>query len=170
MDLSDLDIDLQRVVQEGAKVYNAPKDKQGKVIIVTESQVNIQYTDKSIDVFDLPEFKNLLKEDKIVSSSRLTMGSGNKFKVRPRVGKVGLDQSLNPKPSPKPVQPVHPVTRQEPKIAEYKIGYLKEKTGRFSKTPKEGYTKIEYKECTETITLQVTEAELNKLRELGLIK
>tara|TARA_R100001086_G_scaffold249160_1_gene188070 strand:- start:1798 stop:2301 length:504 start_codon:yes stop_codon:yes gene_type:complete len=166
----NLDEDLQRILNIGAKIYNTQNKKQGKVVNVTDS-ILIEYTDNSRDSFEESEFKKMLVDDIVVSNSRLTMGSGNEFKIRPRVGII-----QPPKPY-KTTGKVDTQTTSRPKDPEYfkniksfKTGYINSKTGRFREDFKEGYTKIEYREIkTQKVELEVDEDTLAKLKEMGLV-
>lgn len=159
----NLDADLQRILNIGAKVYNTTNNKQGKVIDVSD-RVHIEYTDNQRDIFEEDEFKKMLVDDIIVANYRLTMGSGNKFKVIPREGQPNVSRQSNNPPSIKRTK----VTDQ-PKEPKLEVGYINFKTGKFSTESKRGYTKVEYRKATTKIELEIDEDQLRKLKEMGLV-
>lgn len=50
------------------------------------------------------------------------------------------------------------------------VGYINFTTGNFSKEPKKGYTKVEYRKVIEKVTLELTSEQVEALREMGIIK
>ena len=161
-----LDEDLQRILNVGAKVYDVSTKRQGKVVSVSNESVQVDYGNNAhseVVSFEIEEFKQKLVEDKIVANHRLTMGSGNNFKVRPRSGQPVNNNTVH-KPQSKPSTP--PVQTNQPKL---KVGYINFKTGKFSDEQKKGYTKVEYKKSTQQVTLELDDDALRKLKEMGLV-
>lgn len=159
--MSQLPEDLQRIIQSGAKIYDTKSKLQGKVVEIEASEVHIKYGKLPLSVICIEEFKDKLLKDEIVSQSRLTMGVGNNFKVLPRV---------NPPVTPnKPQSQIKTPPAKTPPGIELATAYINEKTGKFSKTKKKGYVKIEYRKVTQPVTLEVDDEMLEKLKELGLV-
>lgn len=156
--------DLQRILNIGAKVYNTQAKKQGKVVDTKPNlEIAVDYGNSvrsELMIYDIDVFKKMLLNDEIVSNSRLTMGSGDSFKVHPRVH--------TPKPPNSPAK-VAPQPHKPSTPSNLKIGYVNFKAGRFSEEQKRGYTKIEYKKSTQKVEIEVNEDQLRKLREMGLI-
>lgn len=167
----NLDTDLQRILNVGAKVYNTKTKRQGKVIEVSDSTVSVDYGNSAkseIDNVDINEFKQHLASDEIVANYRLTMGSNNNFKVLARTGaQVSVTHKTTGKPSP--AKPKPDTVRQTQPSAALETGYINFKTNRFSKEPKKGYTKVEYRKATQKVTLEIDEDQLKKLKEMGLV-
>lgn len=158
--------DLQRILNVGAKVYNTQTKKQGKVTDVSDSQVSVTNTDGGAYSVVRSEFEKMLIDDHIVSNSRLTIGSGNLFKVRPREGSPVEVKSVS-KPEIKAEVKDEPEVESKP--SDLEEAYINEKTGRFSKTKKKGYIKIEYRKATQKLTLEIDDEQLAKLKEMGLV-
>lgn len=157
--MTNLPEDLQRILNVGAKVYNTKTKKQGKVIEV-EDEVVVDYGNSAkseTEEYLLSDFKAMLLADTVVANYRLTIGSGDSFKVRPREGKA--KPATPPKPQPKQSKP-------QPNL---ETGYINFKTGKFSTESKRGYTKVEYRKATQKVTLEIDDEALAKLKEMGLV-
>lgn len=166
--MRDLPPDLQRIFNVGAKVYNTSTSSQGKVSSVVEDSIFVDYGNKAksnITEYTKDDFSELLLQDQIVAASRLTIGTGDKFKIKPRLGQLELStkpakwtgSAPNVQSLPRPGQP------------NLEVGYINEKTGKFSKEYKKGYIKIEYKKATQKVVLELDDDQLTKLKELGLV-
>ena len=153
----ELPEDLKLILNVGAKVYEVKGERQGKVVDLGGPVVKIIYSGNDISEYHIETLKQMLLDDEIVSNSRLTIGSGNTFKVRPRSNPIVVN-----KPQAKGHQ-LKPADKLE-------TGYINFKTSRFSEEPKKGYTKIEYQKATEQVTIEVDSEMMDKLRELGLLK
>ena len=160
----NLDKDLQLILQVGAKVYCTETERQGKVTTVDDSTIVVNFVHGRISElksYAIQAFTDELLADTIVAGYRLTIGRGNKFVVKPRLNKAG---------STTPTEPAQPISIQAPeKKPDLEIGYIELKLGKFSKKPKKGYVKIEYKVVTEKVTLDLTSEQMAKLKELGML-
>lgn len=162
-----LDTDLQRILNVGAKVYDTASKKQGKVIDVSNDNVCVDYGNSAAsDVVDYgrEDFEKALVDDKIVANYRLTMGPSNNFKVIPRTGPVDPISGKS-----KPAKPKPKTSQSKPAGPKLEVGYVNFKSGRFSKTSKKGYTKIEYRKAVQKVELELDDEQLKKLKEMGLI-
>ena len=161
----NLDKDLQLILQVGAKVYCTETERQGKVTTIDDSTVVVNYGhggDSELKSYASQAFTDKLLADTIVAGYRLTIGRGNKFVVKPR-----LNSNAG---STTPTEPAQPISIQAPeKKPDLEIGYIELKLGKFSKKPKKGYVKIEYKVVTEKVTLDLTSEQMAKLKELGML-
>ena len=174
----NLDVDLQRILNIGAKVYDVNTKKQGKVIDSDRSSVQVDYGSsvrRDIVDYEYEEFCALLVSDQIVANYRLTMGVNDGFKINPRtIHETGIPCTTNQsdavtfgmlsKTTSKESQPPS-VT-----LPTLDVGYVNFTTGRFSTEPKKGYTKVEYKRAVEKVTIEVDSEMMDKLREMGVIK
>jgi hypothetical protein len=173
----NLDPDLQRILNIGAKVYDTKTSKQGKVIALDKNSIQVDYghsTRRDIVDYEYAEFCDLLTSDTIVANYRLPLGVNNGFKINPRVNIESITSTVVHK------EPVYgsPLSNTGfniqksdlPKQKDLEIAYVNFSTGRFSTEPKKGYTKVEYKKATEKVTIEVDSDGLEKLREMGLIK
>ena len=158
----NLDEDLQRILTIGAKIYNTKSKRQGKVVDSIGGQFHMDYNGTGTEIYSIEEFSKMLVSDEIVSNSRLTMGSGSNFKVLPRIaGTTGTTVTAPKIPSASNI----PIA----KSTEFEVGYIKVETGRFSKEPKKGYIKVEYRKAIETVTLELTSEQLEQLKEMGIV-
>jgi hypothetical protein len=175
----NLDPDLLRIFNPGAKIYDTKGKRQGKVYSANDLDVMIDYGKGKYDTYTRDEFTQLLTSDVIVANSRVTLGNGESFKIKPReishvdrinaIGQSLLDKTKEfreqaTKPQPDLKEPC--LTNRQPA----EIGYINFPTGRFSVEPKKGYTKVEYRKAVEKVTLEVDSEMMEKLREMGLLK
>ena len=164
----NLDPDLQRILNVGAKVYEVESKRQGRVVSLSDNFVVVDYGNNvksDVRDYETLAFKQKLVNDEIVSNSRLSMGNGNSFKVKPRPATLNID--TKGKTMKGPTSQVQELPR--PKEYRLEIGYINFKTGRFSETKKKGYTKVEYRKATTKIELEIDEDQLRKLKEMGLV-
>jgi hypothetical protein len=167
----NLDSDLQRILNIGAKVYHTLDSKQGKVYSNNGVDIMVDYGKGKYETYKMDEFAELLTSDVIVANSRVTQGNGESFKIKPRE-KSALTQAFDvilgdtfqyqSKPEVKDI-------KQDSNRTPYEIGYINFPTGRFSTEPKKGYTKVEFRKAVEKVTLEVDSEMLEKLREMGLV-
>ena len=164
----NLDVDLQRILNIGAKVYDVNTKKQGKVIDSDRSSVQVDYGSsvrRDIVDYEYEEFCALLVSDQIVANYRLTMGVNDGFKINPRQESQAQSNTVVVPPSVN-----IPMTAPSVIGQVYEIAYSNFTTGRFSTEPKKGYTKVEYKRAVEKVTIEVDSEMMDKLREMGVIK
>lgn len=199
----NLDPDLQRILNINAKIYNSQTKRQGKVISVSPELVIVDYGNKArsdTQEYDIEDFSQMLIDDVIVANSRLTMGSKDNFKIKPRQ-KFSQPVSMSP---PIQMDYSHPKTADTPIMTpdvkdikaevwtpplgqpfmksdlihnstpesnpSLEIGYINFSTNNFSAEPKKGYTKVEFRKVVERVTLDLTSEQLEQLRELGIVK
>jgi hypothetical protein len=178
----NLDSDLQRILNVGAKVYHALSSRQGKVHSNNGIDIIVDYGKGTYTSYKIEEFSELLLSDTIVANSRVTQGNGESFKIKPRevqsdplmADKLGRPLTLAsiPATTKSQIDSMYNETRLNTKstINRQEIGYINFSTGRFSTEPKKGYTKVEYRQATEKVTLELTSEQVDKLREMGLMK
>lgn len=178
----NLDPDLQRILNVNAKVYNVKSKRQGKVVSVSSDLVIVDYGNKArpdTEEYDIDDFSQMLVTDEIVANSRLTMDSKDNFKIKPRSvitdihGKVvNVTDCGKIMGSPISTPRVETMTPDVKSInhPELEVGYINFTTGNFSKEPKKGYTKVEYRKVMERVTLELTSEQMEQLRELGIVK
>lgn len=172
----NLPIDLQRILNVNAKVYNTESKRQGKVILVTDELVTVDYGSKvKPDTFeyDIDEFKALLLEDIIVANSRLGIDKRDNYFVKPRPNSIQVPERVLYTSSetitaetPKVTQSVNSSTSPEVELSE---GYINFSTGKFSDKHQKGFTKVLYKKVIEKVTLEVDSEMMERLKELGLV-
>lgn len=183
--MTNLDPDLQRILNVNAKVYNTTSKRQGKVISVSSDLVIVDYGNKAksdTEEYDIDDFSQMLVTDEIVANSRLTMDSKDNFKIKPRQAshgdmKVPISENLR-KPAETPILTPDVKSKPSPEVKEpcitnrqpAEIGYINFPSGSFSKEPKKGYTKVEFRRVIEKVTLELTSEQLDQLRELGIVK
>jgi len=183
----NLEPDLLRIFNPGAKIYDTQTKRQGKVYSANDVEVMIDYGKGKCSTYNRDEFTQLLTSDVIVANSRVTLGNGESFKIKPRESlhmdiKVPISENLI-----KPVLGLRDANGNEVKLdmngnvdisaktnpkhqSPLEIGYINFTTGRFSAEPKKGYTKVEFRKATEKVTLEVDSEMMDKLREMGLLK
>lgn len=161
----NLPIDLQRILNVNAKVYNTESKRQGRVILVTDELVTVDYGSKvKPDTFeyDIDEFKALLLSDIIVANSRLGIDKRDNYYVKPRPNSIQVPERVLYTSS----EPVKTSTLPEVELSE---GYINFSTGKFSDKHQKGFTKVLYKKVIEKVTLEVDSEMMEKLKELGLV-
>lgn len=167
----NLDTDLQRILNVGAKIYHTLTKKQGKVYSNNGIDIIVDYgKGNRYETYSIEDFSDLLISDTIVANSRVTLAGGDKeeFRIKPREAlhdgvKVSISDNL-PRPESTPTVKTTPSPVE--KLTE---GYINFTTQKFSTEPKKGYTKVEFKKSTEKITLELTSEQIEKLREMGLV-
>lgn len=178
----NLDQDLQRILNVGAKVYNTKAKRQGKVHSNNQVDVMVDYGKGDYKTYPIDEFTSLLTSDVIVSNSRVTLGDGENFKIKPReIQPINTVQTLidingNGLKHINGILISSPIT-SEPDLKEpcltsrqpAELGYINFATGRFSTEPKKGYTKVEFRKATEKVTLELTSEQIEALKEMGLM-
>jgi hypothetical protein len=104
----------------------------------------------------------------IVSKSRVVIPEGDSgaVRIKPRVLQE-QPQSMDPKSFPAP-QVIH-IAPANPVQEELLTAYIDEKSGKFSKTMQAGMIEIKYKKVTRKVSLELDSAQLQKLKELGII-
>lgn len=170
--MNELPPDLQLIFNVGAKVYDTKAKRLGTVLSVDRIENDV--TEVSIDFgtkakaevinYDIETFKTALLADKIVSKSRLSLGKGDGFTVKPRLGQPA-PQVPNNSQSQSKIEPI----KATPGVEKLEKAYINEKTGKFSKTKKKGYVQIEYRKVTRPVTLEVDDEVMEKLKEMGLV-
>ena len=171
----DLPLDLKRICQANAKVYFTDRKQFGTVTMFADT-VNVkmdQGKSSSTESFSRQDFIDKITNDMIVSKSRVVIpeGDSGSVKIRPRIIKSEPEfQSMDPKQfaplsrqtSPLPLN----LTMPEPTLLK---AYIDEKTGKFSRTLQAGMIEIEYRKVTRKVHLELDSAQLQKLKELGII-
>lgn len=178
----NLDPDLLRILNPGAKVYNTQTLKQGKVYSNNQIDVIVDYSKGKYETYSIDEFAELLTSDVIVANSRVTLGNGENFKIKPR--------EVQPDTTSIPVFPgmkkiidregneikidgngiLQESSFKSQPAANLEVGYINFPTGKFSTEPKKGYTKVEYRRVVEKVTLELTSEQIDALREMGLLE
>ena len=167
----ELDSDLQRILNVGAKIYHTLSKKQGKVYSNNGIDIIVDYgKGNKYETYSIEDFSDLLISDTIVANSRVTLAGGDKeeFRIKPREAlhdgvKVNISENL-------PRDLITPTVKTTPSPAENLTeGYINFTTQKFSTEPKKGYTKVVYKKAVEKITVEVDSEMLEKLKELGLV-
>lgn len=167
----NLDTDLQRILNVGAKIYHTGTKKQGKVYSNNGIDIIVDYgKGNKYETYSIEDFSDLLISDTIVANSRVTLAGGDKeeFRIKPREAlhdgvKVNISDNL-------PRDITTPTVKTTPSpVEKLTEGYINFTTQKFSAEPKKGYTKVEYKKSTEKITLELTSEQIEKLREMGLV-
>ena len=173
--MNNLDSDLARILNVGAKVYCTETKRQGKVYSNNQIDIIVDYAKGKYETYKIDAFTALLTSDTIVSYSRITQGSGDDFKIKPREKSDVVIMEGKFTPSPKAFSDLDKAqsldwpevrSKQEP----LEVAYINFPTGRFSKEPKKGYTKVEYRKSVEKVTIEVDSEMLQRLRDLGLLK
>ena len=171
----NLDTDLQRILNIGAKIYNTSTSKQGKVYSNNGIDIMVDYGKGKYETYKMEEFSELLISDVIVANYRVTQGNGESFKIKPREVQgvpisfpLGTDLRMDDKPVTKAqIDAMHSAPAQPQPTLE--VGYINFTSGRFSTEPKKGYTKVEFRRATEKVTLEVDSEMLETLRNMGLV-
>lgn len=182
----ELDTDLQRILNVGAKIYHTLSKKQGKVYSNNGIDIIVDYgKGNKYETYSIEDFSDLLISDTIVANSRVTLAGGDKeeFRIKPReistlnraldviLGSESIRESESEPNIQRPLQSestlaVKPTVEPVEKLTE---GYINFTTQKFSTEPKKGYTKVVYKKAVEKITVEVDSEMLEKLREMGLV-
>lgn len=171
----ELPPDLQMIFNTGAKVYQVSTKEQGKVSSINDQSIFVDYGNKAkskVVEYNRDDFSELLLSDSIVAGSRLTLGVGNDFKIKPRLGQPTAITASKPKLVDKSGIPVNVNNNDNLQVAQdikLETGYINEKTGKFSKEKKKGYIKIEYRKATQKVTLDIDDETMAKLKEMGIV-
>lgn len=160
--------ELARLVNEGAKVYLVENMRMGKVFKVVEERVRINVGSKAEPMpiaFEMEDFYHKIMNDLIVAQSRVEFDdNGNFVKVKPRATPM-------PEKATKVVKELTVGVKVEPKVTTTAMesGYINEKTGKFSLEKKRGYTEIRFERVKKKVELELDEAQIEKLKEMGLL-
>ena len=167
MKITELDQDLQLIVQENAKVYLVKETRIGTITKIKEDLVEVNIgTKKSPENirFSTSEFCYKLSVEDIVAKSRVQYNErGNYTGLKPRTG-VSKHSKVETKV-------ITPVLKTPPlnSTTELIQGFINEKTGKFSKTQKRGYTEIKYSVVKTRVTLDLNDEQIEKLKEMGVL-
>lgn len=165
----DLPLDLKRICQPNAKVYMTDTKQFGTVTAFADIvTVKLDQGKASkAETYSRLDFIDKITNDLIVSKSRVVIPDGDtgNVRVKPRVIAQEI-QTMDPKSFPAPQ-----IVLTSPPIVQDKllVGYIDEKTGKFSKTLQTGLIEIHYKKVTRKVQLELDSVQLQKLRELGII-
>jgi hypothetical protein len=165
--------ELNRLLNEGAKVYLVENMRIGRVFKVANEVVRVDAGTKAEPMpimFEMPDFYHKVINDKIVALSRVSFDEDGKFTgVKPR--QTPLPQKVAP-PS-KTVGELNVKINTEvgvqKKLTQAETGFINEKTGKFSLEKKRGYTEIRFERVKRKVELELDEAQVEKLREMGLL-
>lgn len=156
--------ELSPLANIGAKLYLREYNSFG---IVTDSadevKINIGTKNEPMPVaYERNQFFELALKDRIVARHRCVFSDdGRLTDVKPL--KTALSSVQAPTPSPTIPQV------QKPLEGEFETGYINEKTGKYSKEPKRGYSEIRFQKVKKRLSLDLDESQIEKLKELGII-
>lgn len=158
--------ELSVLLRESAKVYLVDEMRMGVVTKVVDEAIRINIGTKKqpqMIRFDMQEYHDKVLKDKIVSKSRAEFNDDGMF--------LGVKERQTPIPSkPKKEKPVSRESIKEvQQVEDFEIGYINEKTGKFSTEKKRGYVEIKFQRVKRKVELELDESQLQKLKELGLI-
>lgn len=169
----NLDADLQRILNVGAKIYHTATKKQGKVYSNNGIDIIVDYgKGNKYETYPIEVFSDLLISDVIVANSRVTLAAGDKeeFRIKPREAlHEGIKVTISDNLPRDLIIPVKQSSKVEPSQTTLEVGYINFTTQKFSVEPKKGYVKVEYKKAVEKITLELTSEQIEKLKEMGLV-
>lgn len=169
----NIDNDLQRILNVGAKVYHTATKKQGKVYSNNGIDIIVDYgKGNKYETYSIEDFSELLISDTIVANSRVTLAAGDKeeFRIKPREAlHEGVKVTISDNLPRDLIIPAKSTPQDEQIQTSLETGYINFTTQKFSVEPKKGYTKVEYKKSTEKITLELTSEQIERLKEMGLV-
>lgn len=168
----DLPLDLKRICQPNAKVYMTDTKQFGTVTAFADTvTVKLDQGKASkAETYSRLDFIDKITNDIIVSKSRVVIPDGDTGNVRVKPRVIAQEPlTMDPLVS-RSSEPAHLVRAVTPVVQELLlVGYIDEKTGKFSKTLQTGMIQIEYRKITRKVQLELDSVQLQKLKELGII-
>jgi hypothetical protein len=164
MDNSQLKAELEPLVKVGAKLYLREYNSFGQVTDSgDEVKINIGTKKEPMPVsYERTQFFELAVKDRIVARHRCEFNdNGDLVNVKPS------NLSFKP-PQPPTPSPTLPQV-QKPLEGEFQTGFINEKTGKFSTEPKRGYSEIRFQKVKKEVTLQLSDEQIEQLKELGVL-
>lgn len=146
---------------ENAKIYLVNEELMARITEIKEGEVHIkggggEYVRNL--TFSEFEFDTKCECEEIVSQKDAKFNDNGEFiGIKGTNPEQAKPAKQTPKPSPKP------------KESEMEIGWINEKTGKFSREKKRGYTQIRFEKVKKKVELEIDETQLQKLKEMGLV-
>ena len=176
--IEDLPKDFQQVSREGAKVCLVKDSRFGVITSLNEETVTFNVGSKRepleyrLSVF---EYIEGLQKNRIIPKVR-TKVTESGIKIEPRSSEYAAESVSPPEPTPTMDKAQEPVRRETEasegtlcNFEDLQEGYLHVRSGKFSKEPKSGYSKIYYRFEKKEVTVKVTPEQLKELKKMGLV-
>lgn len=157
--------------KEGAKVYLVSEGLIARVIEINKNEVQVKGGSKEYPrelTFSEYEFDEKCRLQEIVAQSQAQFNDNGEYtgiKGQPKKQKKSVQLVKKPKKENKNAINPDSLNKFEPEI-----GWINEKTGKFSKEKKRGYTQIKFERIKKKVSLELDDSQLQKLKELGIIK
>lgn len=172
-----MSLEVERVMQVKARIYDTVQEKFGVISTLDESSVLVDFgTTQSPDIveYDFEEFAEKVEADIIVGKYRTSLNSSDRVTLKPRseqpLAKTNTVAASKPPTSHISIDFGLPQISEDvllplPQI----IGYIDEKGLKFSPVPKKGYVQIEYRIVKQKVSLELTSEQIAKLKEMGIL-
>lgn len=173
--------ELAPLFKEGAKVYLTEYSRMGKVFKVVEKVVRVNCGTKSEPMpilYEMPDYLRGVLNDTIVHLSRVKFGDEGEFigvnpRSTPKLEKVSssamVKQAIDLTPAEDVIVTDGTVDVNTRITEDKEVGFINEKTGKFSKEKKRGYVEIRFERVRKKVELELDESQLEKLKEMGII-
>jgi hypothetical protein len=166
----------EKLRQEGSKLYLTDIHCFATVFKTSQEVITLNTGTKKeprYNRYETYEFDDKVRRGQIVGKSQVIFDENGKFVgVKEDNGNLAVNPHVE-----------HPVTYPEPAqkqlteaVAEYtkppqdfEVAYINEKTGKFSREKKRGYTQIKFTKVKQTITLELDDEKIEELRKLGVL-
>jgi hypothetical protein len=168
----------EKLRQEGSKLYLTDIHCFATVAKISEEVITLNTGSKKdprYNRYETYEFDDKVRKGHIVAKSQVLFDeSGNFVGVKDNHSNLVIDlppeleqNSVIIQPSPEIISTalsewVNPSKKLE-------VGYINEKTGKFSREKKRGYTQIKFTKVKQTITLELDDEKIEELRKLGVL-
>jgi hypothetical protein len=147
---------------QNAKIYLTKINCFGTVVKVSPEVITVNTGTKKEprnNRYEVYEFDEMVRTREIVPKSEVEFDdNGNFVGLKTPIQEITQQPKVVPQESPKIIVD---------KLTE--IGYINEKTGKFSKEKKRGYTQIRYEKVKQKITIELDEEKIEELRKLGVL-
>jgi hypothetical protein len=164
----------EKLRQEGAKLYLTDIHCFATVAKVSEQVITLNTGTKKeprYNRYEVYEFDSMVKSSKIVGKSQVLFDEkGNFAGVKDDSSNIVVepDQSVTfPDPTPKQISEALTSYIKPPQ--DFETAYINEKTGKFSREKKRGYTQIKFTKVKQTITLELDDEKIEELKKLGVL-
>ena len=161
--------ELSVLLKEGTKVYLVDRYRLGKVKKVVDQIVRVDVGTKKEPMlmsYEMLDYCADVLIDKIITLNRAQFDDDGNF--------TGKKPRETPLPAKKtggkpPVEHDQPIQTQPTVNNDLETGYINEKTGKFSREKKRGYVEIKFQKTKKKVALELDEAQIEKLKEMGLL-
>lgn len=160
----------EKLRQEGSKLYLTDIHCFATVAKVSEEVITLNTGTKKeprYNRYEVYEFDSMVSKGKIVGKSQVIFDeNGNFAGVKDDNNNLVVEDPRSIEVfAPPSTETSHVVSK--PQLTE--VAYINEKTGKFSREKKRGYTQIKFTKVKQTITLELDDEKIEELKKLGVL-